>query len=159
MGIASRETEMQNIKGDYDKTGMAHGYGIMQIDIGSYSDFIKSGDWADPKKNIMKGAEVLNEKRRFIEEHVGKKVSFKSHEKIITFIGLSLTSDGLLRTAVASYNNGVWPFYAVSVYGDPDLFTTGRDYSCDVVNRTEAFGRLVAERVASVRAERVPFAS
>ena len=67
LAIASRETNIKNIIGDG-----GHGYGLMQIDDRSYPDFIKSGDWKDPRENIFKGAEVLDEKFRYISGNIGK---------------------------------------------------------------------------------------
>jgi hypothetical protein len=137
LSIASRETNMKNIIGDGGR------YGIMQIDARSYPGFIKSGDWVDPRKNIFKAAEVLDEKFRWIYENIEKKLTCGEGAKKVSFKGATLTQYGILRTTIASYNNGCWPYYAISTYGDPDKYTSGGDYSNDVINRREAFTRLL----------------
>lgn len=48
-------------KGETEK--QFHGFGFWQIDIGSYPDFIKSGEWKDPYKCCLKAIDVLEEKR------------------------------------------------------------------------------------------------
>ena len=135
MGIASRETNIRNILGDG-----GHGHGIMQIDDRSYPDFCKSDDWKDPRKNILKGAEVLDfVKRREIRAGIGRRNECKGNR----FEGLTLSDLGLLRTSVAAYNCGCRAYHAICVYGNPDRSTTGSDYSADVINRAEAFKRLL----------------
>ena len=144
MGIASRETNMKNIQGDF-QGGIYHGYGLMQIDIGSYPDFCRSGDWRDVAKGIHMGAMVLNSKQVQIHEGVGRRIEVKS----TVFTGAKLSDADFNRTAVAAYNAGLWAYYGMSVRGNPDLYTTGHDYSADVINRTKQFADcLAAEKVA-----------
>ena len=64
------------------------------------------------------------------------------------YYGVTLTELGLLRTSIAAYNNGCMPYYNISTIGNPDATTAGHDYSCDVINRTEAFSRLLEALVA-----------
>jgi hypothetical protein len=126
MGIASRETNMENIKGDF-RGGIYHGYGICQIDIGSYPDWIKSGAWHNPIEGIKKGAEVLAEKRRRLANLA------KAND-------MDLSGVDLLQASIAAYNHG-----ADGVYKDihngrtVDIGTTGHDYSRDVLARAEVF--------------------
>lgn len=134
MAIASRETNIQNILGDG-----GHGHGIMQIDDRSYPDFCNSDDWKDPRKNILKGGEVLNSKRKDISDSVGRRNECKGNR----FQGLTLSDLGLLRSSIAAYNCGCRAYYAICVYGNPDRSTTGGDYSADVINRAEVFNRLL----------------
>ncbi|TPL36763.1 hypothetical protein [Mesorhizobium sp. B2-4-8] len=141
LAIASRETNVENIKGDY-VNGVAQGYGVMQIDIKSYPDFIRSGDWSDPEKNIQKGAEVLAEKKAAIVHHYGKSRTVGRGSNQLSYIGATLTDLGLLRTSLAAYNCGEWAHATMSIFGDPDRITTQGDYSTDVMNRTEVFDRL-----------------
>jgi hypothetical protein len=126
MGIASRETNMENIKGDF-RGGIYHGYGLMQIDVGSYPDWIKSGAWHNPLEGIKKGAEVLAEKRREVAN--AAKAS-----------GQRLTEGALERISIAAYNCGASPAYKHwRSNTDPDESTTGKDYSQDVLARAEVF--------------------
>jgi hypothetical protein len=139
MAIASRETNIKSIQGDG-----GHGHGIMQIDDRSYPEFCQSDDWKDPRKNIFKGAEVLEAKRKQILDAIGKDVVCKSRQ----YRAVTLTDLGLLRTSIAAYNSGCQGHYNISTNGNPDTSTTGSDYSCDVINRAEAFTRLLSAAVA-----------
>jgi hypothetical protein len=139
MAIASRETNIRNIKGDG-----GHGHGIMQIDDRSYPEFCRSDDWKDPRKNIHKRAEVLDAKRKEILKNIGKTVLCKQKQ----YRGVTLTDLGLLRTSIAAYNSGCQGHYNISIIGNPDAGTTGADYSCDVINRAEAFARLLTAAVS-----------
>lgn len=78
---ASNKIPLANIlnivKGDYGKREgeterSFHGFGFWQIDIGSYPDFIKSGDWMDPFKCCCKAIDVLEEKRGSLEKKLKK---------------------------------------------------------------------------------------
>jgi hypothetical protein len=59
------------------------------------------------------------------------------------------------KIAIASYNAGRWPSYAVSINRDPDTYTTGKDYSADVLARAKVFRELLANdsAVASLSSE------
>jgi len=135
MGIASRETNMRSIIGDG-----GHGYGIMQIDDRSYPDWCNSGQWKDVNACIQKGALVLDEKRETIRSGQGSRLRVGDK----TFVGKpGLTAGELLQTAVAAYNSGLWAYYSLTTFGDPDRRTTGRDYSVDTLTRAEIFRRLL----------------
>lgn len=63
------------VKGDYgqrpgETEKSYHGFGFWQIDIGSYHDFIKSGDWKDPYKCCLKAIDVLEEKRKYLSANL-----------------------------------------------------------------------------------------
>lgn len=45
-----------------------HGYGYWQIDIDSYPDFVRSGDWKDPAKCAAMAVKVLDEKRKALSQ-------------------------------------------------------------------------------------------
>lgn len=139
MGIASRETNMKNIEGDF-QGGSYHGYGLMQIDIGSYPEFCRSGEWRDVGKSIHMGALVLNSKQIQIHDGIGKQLRVKS----TVFTGESIDGGNLNRTAVAAYNAGLWAYYSMTAYGDPDRFTTGHNYSADVISRMAQFSICLA---------------
>lgn len=75
------------MRGDYsqrpgEKEKSYHGYGYMQADIGSYPDFVKSGDWKDPSKVFPFAIKVLEEKRIYIQKN--SLVTGEELEKAIT---------------------------------------------------------------------------
>ena len=60
------------------------------------------------------------------------------------FVGKGqLSKDELLHAAIAAYNSGLWAYYSLTKYGDPDRRTTGRDYSKDVLRRAQVFRKLL----------------
>src|SRR5690348_58513 len=66
------QTICELMKGDYgqrkdDVEKIYHGFGFTQIDIASYPDFVRSGDWKDPLKTFKKTVEVLESKRKFLK--------------------------------------------------------------------------------------------
>jgi hypothetical protein len=134
MAIASRETNMRNIVGDG-----GHGYGIMQIDDRSFPEWCHSGLWKDAAAGIQKGALVLDSKRETIRKGQGKSLKVGG----AGFTGVQLSPSDLLRTAVAAYNCGLWAYYSISRSGDPDLRSTGKDYSSDVLARQKIFESLL----------------
>jgi Transglycosylase SLT domain len=135
MAIASRETNMRNIIGDG-----GHGYGLMQIDDRSFPEWCNSGLWKDPHAGIQKGALVLHSKQQTIRNGQGKSLRVGGRP----FVGkANISKDDLLRTAVAGYNSGLWAYYNLTKYGDPDRRTTGRDYSKDTLRRAQTFGKLL----------------
>src|SRR4051794_19622397 len=62
MGIASRESNLKNVKGDFHD-GQYHGFSLMQLDIRSHREWIESGKWQDVESAIHRGAAALAEKR------------------------------------------------------------------------------------------------
>ena len=97
------------------------GRGLMQIDFDAF-EFARTGNWKDPAANIRFGCQVLAESHDFIQR--------KAH----------LEGRALLRAAIAGYNAG--PGNALRAFRDGhdiDFFTTGRDYSKDVLNRAGFF--------------------
>jgi hypothetical protein len=146
MAIASRETNMRNIVGDN-----GHGYGVMQIDIRSFADFCKSGKWKDVEAAILKGAEVLAKKRDEIlaAEKRARGYCRFSDGSVRSFVPRILSNEDLHRVTVASYNCGGAAYYHFSNGNDPDRGTTGKDYSRDVLARSNAFQDLLeADHVA-----------
>jgi hypothetical protein len=136
LAIGSRETNMRNIMGDG-----GHGAGLMQIDDRSFPDWHGSDKWKDPRLSILKGAEVLAQKRDRAKAHVGKAVTVKGH----TTTGKPMTRAQLLRVAIAGYNSGDWGQYHFSEGHDPDRGTTGQNYSADVLRRAEYFRKFLRQ--------------
>jgi hypothetical protein len=139
MGIASRETNMENIEGDFQHDG-PHGFGIMQIDKGTNPTFCLSGGWKNVEASIHMGASILASKQVQIQKGQGVSLSIPGHP----FVGARLSMSDLNRCTVASYNAGLLAYYAQSVHGNPDLYTTGHNYSADVIARMRQFAALLA---------------
>lgn len=98
-----------------------HGRGLMQVDDRWHVAFIQSGKWTDPNENIIYGAAVLKSSIAFFE---------KKGVKGFT----------ALQGGVAGYNCGpsrAWAGYTEG-YG-VDYYTTGRDYSKNVLERAGWF--------------------
>lgn len=124
LAIASRETNMQSIKGDF-RGGRYHGFGIMQVDIGTDPAFCAS--WTPNKvaESIERGTQILAGKR--------------------TYLATKNITD--LRAITAAYNTGEGNVSrSVAAGRDPDSTTTGKDYGSDVLARMVAFTWLLTER-------------
>jgi hypothetical protein len=101
--------------------GGGYGRGLMQIDFDAFP-FARTGNWQDPEANINTGCDVLKSNLDLL----GRKTA--------------LTGRGLLQAAIAAYNCGAGNVLtAISESHDVDFFTTGRDYSKDVLNRAGFF--------------------
>lgn len=140
LAIGSRETNLKNIKGDF-RGGVYHGFGVMQVDIGTDLTFTQRWSPANPEPAIMRGGEILAEKRRDAEKNIGKRVSVKGHSYTIT----SADADDVRRMSVAGYNAGRWPQYHFARGENMDSTTTGKDYSRDVYDRAVVFAMLLDE--------------
>ena len=139
LGIASRESNIQQIVGDG-----GHGHGIMQIDDRFYSDFISSGQWKQPQSNIEKGATILEATLKTISASQGKTLTITISGRKVNFVGKPLSQQELLQTAIAAYNAGGRAYYYVSLVENPDVPTTGGNYSKDVLDRAASFKSLMS---------------
>lgn len=93
-----------------------HGFGLIQIDIASFPEFINSGDWKDPYKCYMMAIKVLEGKRKILEAHFPK-----------------LGGEELLKATVAAYNCGEGNEISVITQNkDIDAYTCDHNYSADV---------------------------
>lgn len=138
LGIGSRESNIEQIIGDN-----GHGHGIMQIDDRSFPEFVRSGKWRDPRLNVFKGAQVLAGAYNTVRRGQGRQLTCTINGRRVGFVGVRLGPGDLLRTALAAYNSGCRAYYWMSVAGDPDRGTTGRDYSRDTLARAAEFKRLL----------------
>jgi len=101
--------------------GLGFGRGLMQIDY-DYHEFARTGNWRDPRENILYGTKLL----------CGNK-NIKKKRTIYS-------GDELLRAVIASYNAGPGGIIKACKRGlNIDHFTTGGDYSKDVLNRAGYF--------------------
>lgn len=93
-----------------------HGYSFWQIDVNSYPEFIKGGDWKDPLKSCLKAIAVLTEKRSYITDHMP-----------------GLSGDALDRANTAAYNCGPGSVMKALIHReDVDQHTYNHDYSKEV---------------------------
>lgn len=86
------------------------GYGLGQIDFASNREWLDANNWKDPYINLDKSAGILSD-------------------------GIERFGD--IRLGVVAYNAGYNHAYGS---GDPDRYTTGKNYSKDVISRANAFG-------------------
>lgn len=153
MGIASRETNMggrEVAPGRFqwlEKLGdNGHGCGLMQVDIGTDMAFKQSGRWRDARAGILRGTEILAEKRTWMKKNAGQPglvCRFSSGGRRV-FNGRAFTTEQLRRLTIAAYNCGQGPaYYHFSTHGNPDAGTTGKDYSADTIKRAEVFRELL----------------
>ena len=150
-GIGSRETEWGLSKWYVDIDGVedddpgdgvgdhGHGRGLMQIDDRWHEDFVRSGDWKDPRLNILKSAEILRQSYNYLKNR-------------------GVSEDALIHCAIAGYNAGPGRVWQGLSRGDgPDHFTTGKNYSADVLRRASwwmwhfASLSLIQRPISSVR--------
>jgi hypothetical protein len=122
LAVASRETGMSNTLGDF-RNGIAHGYGIMQVDIGTDPEFCCTWNPDLVKESIQRGAEILAEKRAY----------------------LTAKNIATTKNVAAAYNAGqgtVWIY--VKANKNPDLATKDGNYGSDVVARMLVFAQLLS---------------
>lgn len=111
-------------EGEHEK--QYHGFGYWQIDIGSYPDFVKSGDWKDPFKTSVKAISVLEEKRLWLKDHIP-----------------DLPATLFDRAITAAYNCGQGNVKKVVDAGqDIDARTYDHNYSAEVWRFREIFKSL-----------------
>ena len=125
-GIGSRESHWGlalNPVGPGGTGDGGHGRGLMQIDDRWHLPFIESGKWANGRENIIYGAAVLKNCMNYFVKKGEWEMSYK-----------------LIKAGVAGYNCGprrAWDGYAMG-HG-VDYYTTGRDYSTNVIERAGWF--------------------
>ena len=123
-GMALGEIAVR-MKGDYGRrAGEAapryHGYGFVQIDTGSYPDFISNTPLSDYKSYLRKSIEVLEEKRKSIER--------------AGFTQEKLGEENYIRAILAAYNSGQGNVIKSLNFGrDVDSTTYQGDYSKEVM--------------------------
>lgn len=115
----------KRMKGDYgrragESSPRYHGYGFVQIDTGSYPDFINSTPLSDYKSYLRKSILVLEEKRRSIES--------------ARFTKEKLGDENYIRAILAAYNSGQGNVIKSLLHGrDVDTTTYQGDYSKEVM--------------------------
>ena len=128
--IASRETNCVNELGDF-QDGVAHGVGIVQIDIQHEIARIArdSGSWrTDPDPLIAFGAQLLA-------------ACIAAAARAFPNLG----ENEHLKIAASGYNCGIQgAISAAQGGGDSDAPTTGQNYGQDVMARMALFDQLMA---------------
>ena len=126
-GIMMRETaggtsHLLDCIGPAGRGDGGHGHGLMQIDDRSFPEFCQSDRWADPKWNILMGAEVL----------AGKLQALRKLTAIHLIYGME--AEDMERAAIAAYNCGAGRVVQALTEGkDVDAHTAGKNYSSRVL--------------------------
>ncbi len=122
LAIGSRETNLRNIKGDFHDA-VYHGFGIMQVDIGTDPAFCASWTEAKVPESIERGTQILAEKRQYLS---GKGIADP-------------------KAIAAAYNTGQGNVArSIAAGKDPDSTTSGHDYGSDVLARMAIFKGLLS---------------
>lgn len=144
MGIGSRETNLDPkwITKPGDK---GNGFGLMQIDKRSFPEFTSTDKWKDARLGILYGAKVLMQKWNDVQNGAGKRLSVTSSKtgKRSIFTGPVVSGVAAQQVTIAAYNAGRWPMYSYANGNNPDQYTTGKDYSSDVMARARVFRELL----------------
>ena len=136
---------MNNIAGEFHD-GRYHGFGLMQIDVGTAKEWVEAEKWKNPKEAIRKGAEILASKRQQILRGVGKTLRITDRKgRKYTYRGAEIKTGPLLLVTVAAYNSGMWSYYHFSKGRNPDQGTTGKNYAADVLSRAHGFALLMRD--------------
>lgn len=109
--------------------GLGFGRGFLQIDF-DYHEFARTGNWKDPEENIFYGVKLLSDNRNLLLQ----KYNWLHHPV------RDLNQRQLLKATLSSYNCGLGKVRKTIDKGyDIDFFTTGRNYSQDILNRAGWF--------------------
>jgi hypothetical protein len=101
--------------------GLGFGRGLLRIDYDAH-EFARTGAWQDPAANIRQGCQMLTDARAVLRRRT------------------VLHGRALLRGALAAYNCGINNvLHALRQGFDLDFYTSGRDYSRDVLSRAGFF--------------------
>lgn len=110
--------------GELEKT--YHGYGITQVDIASFPDFVKSGAWKIPLKCCIKSLQILEGKKSYI---------------LTKYPGLE--GEALKHATLSAYNCGEGNVVkALAKNLDSDSYTTGHNYAGQVEEFSESYSNL-----------------
>jgi len=140
LAIGSRETNLKNIRGDF-RGGMYHGYGVMQVDIGTDAEYARTWTPQKVEPSIRRGGEIYLSKLKQVKNGVGKKLTVRGR----SFVGREVDNDDARRIATAAYNCGLWAYYHFCSGQNVDTTTTGDDYSRDVYDRAVYFADLLEQ--------------
>lgn len=140
LAIASRETNIENIRGDY-RNGKYNGYGVVQVDIGTDPEYCKSWTPENVRGGLIGGAKIFLSKTKDTLNCVGVNSKVRSR----SFVGKNVENDDLRRISTAAYNCGRWAHYHFSNLQNVDSTTTKSNYSRDVYDRAFFFAKFLDE--------------
>jgi soluble lytic murein transglycosylase-like protein len=132
--------------GPSGKGDNGRGYGLMQIDVGSWAAWLAANAWWDPYVNVTKGAQVY--KAAVAALTAPASGSWNLSQKIADMLGVpigsypaqALPDDLAQRAALAAYNAGaanVRMAYSAGGEAAIDKVTTGTNYSADTWDRMQ----------------------
>jgi membrane-bound lytic murein transglycosylase MltF len=117
VALGDQETRWGTVKGYEGTTGPSiigadgTGHGLMQIDSGTWGDWLATNDWTDPLTNVRKGVSIFSTDLDY-------------------FASKGLEGDERTRAALAAYNHGPSNVWAnIQAGRDVDYRTTGGNYS------------------------------
>jgi hypothetical protein len=149
LAIGSRETNLDPkwLKKAGDG---GHGFGLLQIDIGSFPEFTRGSGWQDARAGILFGAEVLMQKWNDYVSGIGKRRTVKGK----SYTGKTAeNAQTAQHIAISGYNCGRWSQYCYALARDIDSFSTGKDYGADVMARAAVFRQLLKSSLSTERIE------
>lgn len=121
LAIASRETGIQDVRGDL-RNGTYHGFGVMQVDVGTDPDFCCAWTPGKVQESIDRAGAILAEKR-----------SYLAKKKVTDW-----------KAIAAAYNAGQGKVFELIKAGkNPDLVTNRGNYGSDVLARMMVFAELL----------------
>jgi hypothetical protein len=157
VAIASRETNCRNIigggyfdeLGDWQQTGVDRG--LYQINEHYHANWLRSvpgclsGEYAEAFPPAKEGGEGALPPGRVPGLTTATKKAIATLKFNCTYAESQGVDDlDVLAVAVAGWNGGIGSTVkAYKTHGDPDVVTTGKDYSKDVLARQKAIRRWV----------------
>lgn len=146
-GILDRES-LFGLYLSSDLTGDGgHGRGLMQIDDRFHANYIDKGTWKDPASNIDYGVSLLASYHN--QMRMTPTASMRTLIKSAQRLGIDpgqypdprpLIGQDALTAAIAAYNAGTTAVLdAIAAGFNPDLMTTGKNYSADVLFRADEY--------------------
>lgn len=135
--VASRETGMENIVGD-----ASHGRGIVQLDDRWQADYLRSVRGCKPGTSEPIYPTALPKGRVPMISDGIYRMAVMLEEAIAAAKRIGVPDGHRLAFAIAAYNGGVGGATKGWHAGDVDRYTTGRDYSADVLERRDALLKL-----------------
>jgi hypothetical protein len=80
LALGSRETNLKNIRGDF-RGGVYHGFGVLQVDIGTDPDYCRNWTPKNVEPSIRRGSEILASKLTQVVKGQNKTLSVLARRK------------------------------------------------------------------------------
>ncbi len=131
--------------------GLGWGRGLMQIDYGSFKDWLNANDWRSAPINIAKGADILLGKQRYLQGAsignitlVGTNASIRGITAGTYRDRRPLTGADLVKGTIAAFNVGEGGvMWNAAARVDLDTATAHGNYASDVLGRAAAYRALL----------------